>query len=267
MAALVVGEDALLLVGDDAPLLQARDDPLERRVEVVHRDASPRRGGRRRSRPRCRCSRDRRRSGPTSGVRSTRSSTSSLSGLPRMCTARISRRPLQVGRLDQDLAVESAGPEQRRVEVLQAVRRAHHDDLVARAEPVELDEQLVQRLILLAVETVAAPRLADGVELVDEHDRRRIPPRLFEQLADASCAEPGEHLDERRCALRVEARAGFVGDRFRCERLAGARRAVEEDALRHARAKPLELRPARAGSRRSPAAPLSPRRGRRRRPR
>ena len=62
---------------------------------------------------------------------------------------------LQIGRLDQDLAVEAARAEQRRVEVLEPVRRAHHDDLVARAEAVELDEQLVQRLVLLAVERVA----------------------------------------------------------------------------------------------------------------
>ena len=38
VAALVVGEDALLLVGDDAALLQAGDDALERVVEVLHRE-------------------------------------------------------------------------------------------------------------------------------------------------------------------------------------------------------------------------------------
>ena len=116
----------------------------------------------------------------------------------------------------------------------------HHDDLVARAEAVELDEQLVQRLILLAVERVAAAGLADRVELVDEDDRRRVLARLVEQLADPRRAEAGEHLDERRGALRVEARARLVRDRLRGQRLAGAGRAVEEDPLRHARAEPLE---------------------------
>jgi hypothetical protein len=147
---------------------------------------------------------------------------------------------LQVGRLDQDLPVEAARAQQRRVEILEAVGRAHDDDLVARAEPVELDEQLVQRLILLAVERVAAARHADRIELVDEHDRRRILARLFEQLADAGCAEPGEHLDERRGTLRVEARTRCVRDRLRGERLAGAGRTVEEDALRDASAERLE---------------------------
>ena len=60
-------------------------------------------------------------------------------------------------------------------------------------------------------------------------------------FADPRCAEPGEHLDERRGALGVEAGAGLVRDGLRRERLARAGRAVEEDALRHARAERLEL--------------------------
>ena len=147
---------------------------------------------------------------------------------------------LEVGRLDQDLAVEAAGTQQRRVEVLQPVRGAHDDDLVARAEAVELDEELVQRLVLLAVERVPAAGRPDGVELVDEDDRRRVLARLFEELADPRRAEAGEHLDERGGALRVEARARLVRDGLRGERLAGAGRPVEEDPLRHARAEPLE---------------------------
>ena len=51
---------------------------------------------------------------------------------------------------------------------------------------------------------------------------------------------PGEHLDEGGRALRVEARARLVGDRLREQRLAGAGRPVEEEALRDARAEPRE---------------------------
>ena len=82
--------------------------------------------------------------------------------------------PGEVGRGDEQLAVEAAGAKQRRVEVLDAVRGGHDDDLVGGREAVELDEQLVQRLVLLAVEAVAAARGADGVELVDEDDRGRV---------------------------------------------------------------------------------------------
>src|SRR5581483_6907189 len=97
-------------------------------------------------------------------------------------------------------------------------------------------------LVLLAVEPVPGTRLADGVELVDEHDRGRVLPRLLEELADTGGAEARKHLHERRCALCIEARAGLVGDGLRGERLPRPRRAVEEDSLRDARAAALELR-------------------------
>ena len=240
MPAFVVGEDALLLVGDDAPLLQAGDDALEGVVEVDQRRSSR---GRARPAPIAASLQMFARSAPVRPGGLARDASRSTVGAERLA-ARVHGEDrdaaLQVGRLDQDLAVEAAGPEQRGVEILQPVRRAHHDHLVARAEAVELDEQLVQRLVLLAVERVAAARAADRVELVDEDDRRRVLARLVEQLADARRAEAGEHLDERRRALRVEAGARLVRDRLRGERLAGAGRAVEEDALRHARAERLE---------------------------
>ena len=146
----------------------------------------------------------------------------------------------EIGRRDEHLPVEAARPEQRRVEILEPVRRAHDDDPIGRLEAVELDEELVERLILLAVEAVAAARGADRVELVDEDDRRRVLRRLFEELADARGAEPGEHLHEgrRRSANRSSRRTPRDG--LRHQRLAGSRRAVQEDPLRDARAESLE---------------------------
>src|SRR4029450_50734 len=138
----------------------------------------------------------------------------------------------ETGRVDQNLAVEAAGAEQRRVEVLEPVRGAHDDYLVALLEPVELDEQLVERLVLLAVEAVPCARGAYRVELVDEDDRRCVLPRLFEELANSRGPEPGEHLDERRRALQVEARSGFACDRLGQKRLAGPWRAGEGGSLR-----------------------------------
>ena len=133
----------------------------------------------------------------------------------------------------QDLAIEAAGPEQCGVEVLEPVRSAHDDHLIAVAEAVELDEQLVQGLILLAVEAATRARHADGVELVDEDDRGLVLPCLLEELADSRGAEAGEHLDECRGALRVEVGARLVGDGLGEQGLARAGRSVEEDALRH----------------------------------
>src|SRR5439155_19724304 len=76
---------------------------------------------------------------------------------------------------------------------------------------------------------------ADGVELVDEDDRRRVPAGGLEELADPRRAEPGEHLDEGGGALRVELRTGLVRERLREQRLARPRRPVQEDPLRDAR--------------------------------
>ena len=63
--------------------------------------------------------------------------------------------PCDVGGRHEDLAIEPAGTEKRRIEILKAVRRSHDDDLVAVVESVELDEELVQGLIVLAMEAAA----------------------------------------------------------------------------------------------------------------
>ena len=146
----------------------------------------------------------------------------------------------EVGRRDHHLPVEAAGTEQRGVEVLEAVRGAHHDHLGRLVEAVQLDEQLVQGLVVLAVEAAAGAGGADRVELVDEDDRGRVLARLFEELADPGGAEAGEHLDEGGGALGVELGAGLLRDGLGEQGLAGAGRPVEQDPLRHACAQLLE---------------------------
>src|SRR5256885_11432200 len=74
---------------------------------------------------------------------------------------------------------------------------------------------------------------ADGVELVDEHDRRGVAAGDPEQAPDPGRAEAGEHLDERGRRLGVERGARLVGDGLGEQCLAGPGRTVEEDALGH----------------------------------
>ena len=184
-----------------------------------------------------------------SGARSTSKSTSLASGLLRVCTPRIALRPTDVGRRDEDLAVEAAGPQQRRIELLEQVGRGDHDQLAAGGEAVHLDQQLVERLLALGV-VVRAARGADGVDLVDEDDRGRVLARLGEQAPDARGAEAGEHLDEAGGRLREELRAGLVGHGLGQQRLAGAGRAVQQDALRDLRAELAEALRVASGTRR-----------------
>src|SRR5215470_9064954 len=94
------------------------------------------------------------------------------SGLPRVWTSRIFLRPLAVGAVDHDLAVEAAGPQQRRVEDVGPVGGRDQDDVVLHLEAVHLDEQLVQRLLAFVVAAAhpGAAMAADGVDLVHEDD-------------------------------------------------------------------------------------------------
>ena len=144
-----------------------------------------------------------------------------------------------VGRRHEHLAVEAARPQERLVELVEHVRGCHHDDGLARLEPVHLDQQLVQGLVALAGD-VGAALGPDRVELVDEDDRGRVLARFLEEAPDSRRAEPGEHLHERRGGLAEELGARLVGDGLGQERLAGTGRAVQQDALRHLRAQPLE---------------------------
>ena len=103
-------------------------------------------------------------------------STSGASGMPRVCTSRISARPARSGGLHGDAAVEAARAQQRRVEHVGAVGRGEHDDRLGRLEAVHLGEDLVERLLALVVGAGDGDRplarAADRVELVDEDDRR-----------------------------------------------------------------------------------------------
>ena len=145
---------------------------------------------------------------------------------------------VDVGLVDQHLAIEAAGAEQRRVEHFGPVRRAHDDDALARVEAVHLGQQLIQRLLALfvAADRALHARLAERVELVDEDDAGRLGFGLLEEIADARGADADEHLDELRSAQAEERHVRFAGDRARQQRLAGARRADEQHALRNAAA-------------------------------
>jgi hypothetical protein len=83
-----------------------------------------------------------------------------------------------VGPVDQHLAVEAAGAQQRRVEDFRPVggaRMIRPDEV---SKPSISDQQLVQRLLLLVVPAhragEGAARAAQRIELVDEDDRRRL---------------------------------------------------------------------------------------------
>ena len=80
----------------------------------------------------------------------------------------------------------AARAQQRRVEDVGAVGRRDHDDVRVRVEAVHLDEHLVERLLALVISAAhaGAAVATDGVDLIDEDDRRRVLLGLVEQVTD-----------------------------------------------------------------------------------
>src|SRR6185312_7303622 len=126
--------------------------------------------------------------------------------------------------VDDDLTVEAAGPQQRRVEDVGSVGGGDQDDVVLHLEAVHLDQELVQRLLALVVTAAhaGATMAADGVDLVHEDDAGRVLLRLLEEVADTAGADADEHLDEVRAGDREERHPGLAGDGAGEQGLAGA---------------------------------------------
>ena len=103
-----------------------------------------------------------------------------------------------VGPVEDDLAVEAARAQERRVEDVRPVGGGDDDHVRVRVEAVHLDEDLVEGLLALVVAAAeaGAALAADRVDLVDEDDARRVALGLVEQVADAAGADADEHLDE-----------------------------------------------------------------------
>ena len=233
VAALVVGGDELLLLAHQArAALRTRDHPVDGLVEAVVADQLlvVARGQQRRLVEHV---------GQVGAgeARRTTGDREQVDVLGHGLAARVDLEDLvaavEVGGVDPDLAVEAARAQQRRVEHVGPVGRGDQDDAAADVEAVHLDEELVEGLLALVVAAAhaGAAVAADGVDLVDEDDGGGVLLGLLEQVAHAGGTDTDEHLDEVGAGDRVERHAGLAGDGAGQQRLAGAGRAVEQDAL------------------------------------
>ncbi len=136
-----------------------------------------------------------------------------------------------VGRADEDFAVEAARPAERRIDRVDAVGGADHDHGIDALEAVHQREQLRHRAgVGMRAGLAALGR--HGVELVDEDDRGRMVAGLVEHAAQVGFGLAGIGADHVGAVDVIEARVDFVGDRAREMRFAGAGRAIEDDAAR-----------------------------------
>ena len=167
---------------------------------------------------------------------------------------------VDVGRGQHDLAVEAARPQQGRIEHVGAVGGGDDDDVGVRVEAVHLDQDLIQGLLALVVRAAqaGAALAADGVDLVDEDDARRVALGLIEQVAHAAGADADEHLDELRARDAEEGHARLAGDgaarAASCPCLAGRPAARPWGCARRAR----RTSRGTSGTRRLPGAPAWP---------
>ena len=148
---------------------------------------------------------------------------------------------LLVGPVHQYLAVEPTGPQQRGVENFRPVGGRQNDEPRARIEAVELDQELIERLLLFVMASgigtdAASP--AERVEFVDKDDGGRLLVGLLEQVAHARSTYADEHFDEFRARDRKERHLRFTGDGLGQQRLAGAGRTHQQHAFRHAATEP-----------------------------
>ena len=240
---LVVGGDqSLLLRHHPALLLRAGDHAHDPFLELGHRDLALARAGREQRRLVDQvgevCSRE---AGRLARERV------EIDVLGERLAARMDLEDLlaalAVGSVDDDLAIEAARPEQRRVEDVGAVGGGDQDDVVLHLEAVHLDEQLVEGLLPLVVTAAhaGAAVAADGVDLVHEDDAGGVLLGLLEEVADARGAHADEHLDEVGAGDREERHPRLTRDGAGEQRLTGPGRSVEQHALRDAGAQRLEL--------------------------
>src|SRR5207237_2055802 len=82
----------------------------------------------------------------------------------------------EVGKIDDDAPIESTGSQQRGVENVGTVRGGDENHAVVRLEAIHLHEKLIERLLAFIVSAAeaCAAMTADGVDLIDEDDARRI---------------------------------------------------------------------------------------------
>ena len=131
-----------------------------------------------------------------------------------------------VRQVQRDPAVEPPRPQQRRVQNVRPVRGRDYYDVRVRLKSVHLHQYLVQRLLAFVVPAAqsGAAMPSHCVNLVNEHNARRVALRLLKQVPDPCRAYAHEHLHELAARYVEEGNPGLAGHGPRQQRLSRARR-------------------------------------------
>mmetsp|Transcript_32894 Transcript_32894/g.77165 ORF Transcript_32894/g.77165 Transcript_32894/m.77165 type:complete len:234 (+) Transcript_32894:1058-1759(+) len=147
--------------------------------------------------------------------------------------------PRDIGLVHSDLPVEATGADQRGVEHIRAVCARQHNDASRRAEPVHLDQQLVECVLALVIAAAlpATTALAPNrVDLVDEDEAGRRLSRLGKHVTHTRRTHAHKHLDEVTAGDGEEWTLRLSRHRPGQQRLAAAGGTDQQRALGDARA-------------------------------
>ena len=92
---------------------------------------------------------------------------------------------LQVGRIDDDLAVKPSRPQERGIQDVRTIGRGQEDNSRGRVKAVHLDKQLVQRLLpfIMTSAKPGAAMTAYRIQLVDEDDTGSLALGLLKEIS------------------------------------------------------------------------------------
>src|SRR3990172_6325951 len=148
-----------------------------------------------------------------------------------------------IGQRHIHLAIETTRTQQRRVEHVRTVGRGDHDHALGAFKAVHFHQQLVERLFAFVVTAAeaGAALTPDGIDFVDKNNAGRVFLRLLEHVAHARGADTDEHLDKVGTGNGEKRHLRLAGNGLGQQRLAGARGAGQEHALRYTTAQFLKL--------------------------
>ena len=143
------------------------------------------------------------------------------------------RRISGVGLAEAHDIVEAAAAHERRLDALGPVRRAEQNHALRVPQVVDLAQQLAENpLVCFRAGRLGAAARRDGIDRVEQQQARRRAPRLLEHLAQRLLRFAEPLRVELRAVDRDERQLLLARQRARHRRLAGARRADEQQTAR-----------------------------------
>ena len=141
------------------------------------------------------------------------------------------RAALEVGKVNGDLTIETAGTEEGLIENIGTVGGGNGDNAGIAIETVHLDEDLVDGLLALVVAAgeTGTTLTTDGIDLINEDDAGGILLGLAEDITDTGGTDANEHLDELGTRDGDEGYAGLTGHGLGEKGLTGTGRSVKDD--------------------------------------